>query len=65
MELVTIQNEKAYTVILEWIDCQFDYPPLPESAEGTRLQRALSLIKDYEDEHYQIDPPRNIKTKVS
>lgn len=65
MELTTIQNEEGYTLILKWVDNQFDYPPLPESPEGVRLQKALTLIKDYEDKYHKIEPPRTIKTKAS
>lgn len=67
MELKPIKNEAEYDELLEWIDNQFDTPPVPDSPEGHKLQIALLLVKAYEDEHYQIpapDPIDAIKIKM-
>lgn len=54
--LQTIKTEKQYEDLLEWIDLQFDLNLSPESKEGQQLQIALLLVKQYEDEHYQMRP---------
>lgn len=57
MDLKIIKTEKHYQELLDWIDSQFNLLPIPESAEGQKLQIALLLIKQYEDEHYQVPSP--------
>ncbi|MCF0070222.1 transcriptional regulator [Dyadobacter sp. CY261] len=67
MELKPIKNEAEYDHLLEWIDSQFDNPPIPDSAEGNKLQIVLLLVKAYEDAHYPIpapDPIDAIKIKM-
>lgn len=62
-----IKTEKQYQDLLDWIDNQFDLLPSPESKLGQQLQIALLLIKQYEDEHYQIpspDPIEIVKLKM-
>ena len=54
MNLFTIKNENEYQDLLEWIDMQFDLKVIPESEEGKKLQVALLLIKQYENENYLI-----------
>jgi HTH-type transcriptional regulator/antitoxin HigA len=48
------KTEKEYQDLLEWVDHQFDLNIAPESKEGKNLQRALLIIKQYEDLHYSI-----------
>ncbi|WP_316794298.1 hypothetical protein [Pedobacter frigoris] len=57
MDLQIIKTEKQYQDLLDWIDNQFDLLPSPESKQGQQLQIALLLIKQYEDEHYQLPAP--------
>jgi HTH-type transcriptional regulator/antitoxin HigA len=67
MDLQIIKTEKQYQDLLDWIDNQFDLLPSPESKLGQQLQIALLLIKQYEDEHYQIpspDPIEIVKLKM-
>ena len=54
MNLLIIKNENEYQDLLEWIDMQFDLKVIPESEEGKKLQVALLLIKQYENENYAI-----------
>jgi len=61
MILNIIKTEKQYEDLLNWIDLQFDLYFSPESREGQQLQMVLLLIKQYEDEHYQIPPPAHIE----
>jgi len=68
MELQIIKSEKEYADLLEWIDGQFDLNIAPDSKDGQRLQIALLLIKQYEDEHYAIPFPdalEIVKLKMS
>lgn len=67
MELAVIKTEEDYNSLLEWIDEQFDKKVSPESAEGKKLEVALVLVKNYEDQHYPIpypDPIEAIKLKM-
>ncbi|WP_257670332.1 helix-turn-helix domain-containing protein [Parapedobacter tibetensis] len=57
MELKIIKSEKEYDAMLDWVDAQFDAGVNLESEAGERLQMALLLIKNYEDEHYRIPAP--------
>ena len=54
MELKPIKTNKEYQALLCWVDEQFDKKIKPESAEGEKLQAALLLIEEYEDEHHPI-----------
>ena len=67
MELAVIKTEEDYNSLLEWIDEQFDKKVSPESPEGKKLEVALVLVKNYEDQHYPIpypDPIEAIKLKM-
>ena len=67
MELKKIKTKKKYQAYLDWIDELFDKKVKPTSPEGEKLQVALLLIKDYEDEHYFIpvpDPIEAVKLKM-
>ncbi len=67
MDLQIIKTEKEYEELLDWVDAQFDLAPNPESEEGGKLQIALLLIKQYEDNHYTIpfpDPIAIVKLKM-
>src|SRR5476651_2428256 len=67
MDLQIIKTEKEYENLLEWVDTQFDLNIVPESKEGSHLQIALLLIKQYEDLHYAIpspDPIEIVKLKM-
>ena len=61
MDLQIIKTEKQYQDLLDWIDNQFDLLPSPESKQGQQLQIALLVVKQYEDEHYQIPSPDPIE----
>ncbi len=67
MTLKIINTKKEYESYLEWVDKMFDKKVKPGTAEGDKLQVALLLIKQYEDEHYPIpspDPIDAIKMKM-
>jgi HTH-type transcriptional regulator / antitoxin HigA len=57
MNLKPIVNELEYDYWLDWVDGQFDKDISPGTPEGDKLQIALLLIKDYEDQYYQIPAP--------
>lgn len=57
MELKPIKSEKEYEGFLAWVDEQFDQKLEPASPEGQKLQVALLLIKQYEDERYPVPAP--------
>lgn len=68
MELRPIKTNKQYEDYLEWVDMLFDKKVKPSSPEGQKLQVALLLIKQYEDEHFPIptpDPLEAIKLKMA
>lgn len=67
MELKIIKTKKQYQQYLDWIDKMFDKKVKPNSPAGERLQVALLLVKQYEDEYYPIpvpDPIDAIKMKM-
>lgn len=67
MELSVIKTEKEYDTLLEWVDLQLDKKVKPDSPEGKKLEVALVLIKNYEDQLYPIpfpDPIEAIKMKM-
>ena len=67
MELRIIRTEAQYEEYLEWVDRQFDRKVKPDSPLGEKVQVALLLIKQYEDEHHPIplpDPIDAIKLKM-
>lgn len=67
MELAVIKSEEDYDSLLEWIDEQFEKKVSPETPEGKKLEVALVLVKNYEDQHYPIpypDPIEAIKSKM-
>jgi HTH-type transcriptional regulator / antitoxin HigA len=67
MTLKPIKTKKEYEAYLEWVDSLFEKKVKPNSPEGGTLQVALLLIKQYEDQHYQIpvpDPIEAIKLKM-
>ncbi len=61
MQLKTIKTKKDYEAYLEWVDAMFDKKVKPSSPDGEKLQVALLLIKQYEDEHYPIPSPDPIE----
>jgi len=68
MNLKVIKTENEYESYLQWVDEMFDKKTRKDSAEGEQLQVALLLIKQYEDENYQIplpDPIEAIKIKMA
>ena len=68
MELSVIKTEKQYEEYLDWVDEQFDNKVAHDTPNGKKLEVALLLIKQYEDEHYAIplpDPIEAIKLKMS
>ena len=67
MELKLIITEAQYEEYLEWVDQQFDRKVKPDSPTGEKVQVALLLIKQYEDEHHAVpmpDPIEAIKIKM-
>ena len=67
MELKIIRTEEQYEEYLEWVDRQFDRKVKPDSPLGEKVQVALLLIKQYEDEHHPVplpDPIEAIKLKM-
>lgn len=68
MELSVIKTDEQYQQYLDWVDEQFDKKIGPDTSEGKKLEVALLLIKQFEDEHYPIplpDPIEAIKLKMS
>lgn len=57
MELKIIKTKKQYQQYLDWVDKMFDKKVKPASPEGEKLQVALLLIKQYEDDHYPVPVP--------
>lgn len=67
MQLKIIKTKKDYESYLDWVDKMFDKKIKTNTPEGEKLQIALLLIKQYEDEHYPIpfpDPIDAIKMKM-
>lgn len=67
MELSVIKTEEQYASYLDWIDGQLSKNLNPGSKEGKKLEVALLLVKQYEDEHYPVpypDPIEAIKLKM-
>ena len=60
MELKIIKTNKQYQVYLDWIDAQFDKKIKPSTSTGEKLQLALLLVKQFEDEHFPIPIPNPI-----
>lgn len=68
MDLAVIKTEEQYQAYLDWVDIQLSNNPGPDSREGKKLEVALLIIKQYEDEHYPIplpDPIEAIKLKMA
>ena len=61
MKLKPIKTKKEYEAYLDWVDDLFDKKVKPNSLDGEKLQIALLLIKQYEDEHYPIPTPNPIE----
>ena len=57
MELTEIKTEEHYEQYLDWVDEQFDKKVSPDTREGKKLEIALVLIKQFEDEHHPISFP--------
>jgi HTH-type transcriptional regulator / antitoxin HigA len=67
MNLKIIATEIEYHQYLDWVDEMFDKKVSPLTPEGEKLEVALLLIKQYEDQHYPIpkpDPIDAIKNKM-
>lgn len=62
MELSVIKSEEEYQNLLNWVDEQFDKKIHPNTPEGKKLEVALVLIKNYEDQFYPIPLPDPIET---
>jgi HTH-type transcriptional regulator/antitoxin HigA len=68
MELKIIKNKKQYEQYLDWVNVQFDNKVKANSPQGEKIQVALLLIKQYEDDNYPIplpDPIDAIKVKMN
>lgn len=67
MELFVPKSEAEYRNLLDWVDEQFDKKVQPNTPEGKKLEVALVLIKNYEDQNYPIpfpDPIDAIRLKM-
>jgi HTH-type transcriptional regulator/antitoxin HigA len=67
MELFVPKSGVDYQNLLDWVDEQFDKKIKPSTPEGKKLEVALILIKNYEDQNYPIplpDPIEAIKLKM-
>ena len=60
MELKIIKTKKEYQIYLNWVDEMFDKKVKPNTPDGEKVQVALLLLKQYEDEHYPIPVPHPI-----
>lgn len=57
MNLKIIETEIEYQQYLNWVDEMFDKKVSPLTPEGEKLEVALLLIKQYEDQHFPIPKP--------
>ena len=57
MNFKIIATEIEYHQYLDWVDEMFDKKVSPLTPEGEKLEVALLLIKQYEDQHYPIPKP--------
>jgi HTH-type transcriptional regulator/antitoxin HigA len=67
MKLKIIKTKQEYDSYLDWVNKMFDKKVKKNTSEGEKLQIALLLIKQYEDEHYPVpipDPIDAIKVKM-
>ncbi|SFT90580.1 HTH-type transcriptional regulator / antitoxin HigA [Algoriphagus locisalis] len=67
MELSVIKSDEQYSQYLDWVEEQLDLKISKESPEGKKLEVALLIIKEYEDQNFQIptpDPIEIIKQKM-
>jgi HTH-type transcriptional regulator/antitoxin HigA len=67
IEIKPIKTKKQYQQYLDWVDEIFDKKVKPGTKEGNLLQVVLILIKNYEDEYYQVpipDPIEVLKLKM-
>lgn len=62
MELFVPKSEGEYQTVLDWVDEQFDKKIHPNTPKGKKLEVALVLIKNYEDQFYPIPLPDPIET---
>lgn len=68
MELAVIKNEAEYEACLQWVDEMFDRKVAPDSVAGKKVEVALLLIKQFEDQHFPVplpDPIDAIRLKMS
>jgi len=61
MQLKVIKTEKQYQATLSWVNAQFDKGVKPNSKIGNTVEKALILIKAYEDQYYPIPYPDDIE----
>jgi len=59
MHIKPIKNEQDYQNVLKRIDEIFDAKD--DTAEGRELEILVTLIEEYETEHYPIEEPDTIK----
>ncbi len=63
LELKNIKNNKQYEQYLNWVDTQFYNKVKAKTPVGEKLQVALLLIKQYEDEKFIPLPNKITPTK--
>lgn len=59
MEIKPIKTGADYEAALEEIECLFNAKP--DTPEGDRLDVLTTLVEAYEDEHYDLPPPRPVE----
>jgi HTH-type transcriptional regulator/antitoxin HigA len=59
MEIKPIKTEADYETALEEIERLFNTKP--DTPEGDRLDVLTTLVEAYEDEHYDLPPPRPVE----
>lgn len=67
MELQIIKTEEQYEDYLDWVDSMLNKKVEPGTPLGEKIQVVLLLIKQYEDQFYEIpfpDPIEVIKVKM-
>ena len=59
MQSMTIATEEEYRAALREVEPYFDNEPAIDSLEAERFITLLEAIEEYENIHYQIDPPNS------
>jgi HTH-type transcriptional regulator/antitoxin HigA len=60
MNVRPLKTEADYDAALQAIAPYFEHEPTPGSPAGDRFELLALVIGDYEDKHWQIDPPEPV-----